>query len=85
MIVIRRASIDEVAVVGGGLGGELEAYLEVLAEHRRDDIPPLDDDDPAELGELAEGEIGDFVELLEAVHVGVVELAPWRGVASARG
>ena len=54
---------------------QLEAHFEMVAERRRHDVAPLDDDDPAELGELAEGEVGDLVELLEAIDVGVVELA----------
>ena len=84
VIVIRRGVVGERVVVAGRVADQLEADLEVLAERRRHDVAPLDDDDPAELGELAEGEVGDLVELLEAVHVGMVELPPRRGVRSAR-
>ena len=77
--------VGSASIVVGRLVDELEAHLEVLAERRRHDVTPLDDDDPAELGELAEGEVGDLVELLEAVHVGVVEAAApaWRTTAPA--
>ena len=76
VIVIRRASIGAASSSAVGLGDELEAHLEVLAERRRDDVAPLDEHDAAELGELAEGEVGDLGELLEAVEVGVVQRGP---------
>ena len=61
-----------------------EADLEMFAECRRHDVTPLDENDPAELGELAEGKVGDLVELFEAVHIGVVEQPAGRCVGLAR-
>ena len=52
---------------------ELEAHDEVLAERRRDDVAPLDEHDAVELGQLAERQVGDLGQLVEAVEVGVVQ------------
>src|SRR5829696_5081887 len=51
----------------------IQAHDEVLAERRGHDVAPLHEDDAVELGELAERQIRDLRQLVEAVDVGVVE------------
>ena len=48
------------------------------AEHGLGHVPPLDDGHGVVLHQLAEGEVGDLAQMLEAVQVGVQE----RGTAA---
>ena len=74
----RRAHVGPTAPIVTTPGVErrrrpVEADDEVLAERRLDDVAPLDEHDAVVLGELAEGEVGDLGQLVEAVQVGVVQ------------